>query len=115
MAGQVEFGELSDVSDSDSENDDSEFDVLTIDEIQVLLVKLNALHEETVATATQARNRLQQEVLPFLPETRFEKRLQVSKAQASDKQATSKRQSKHKQAQASISMHKQSTRAGLLR
>lgn len=88
MAGQVEFGELSDVSDSDSENDDSEFDVLTIDEIQVLLVKLNALHEETVATATQARNRLQQEVLPFLPETRFEKRLQVSKAQASDKQAT---------------------------
>ena len=78
MPGQVEFGQLSDVSESDSENeDDHGFDILTIDEIQALLVKLNAQHEETVATATQARDRLQQEVLPFLPEARFEKRLQV--------------------------------------
>lgn len=74
---QVEFGELSDVSESDSEEDDHGFDILTIDEIQALLVKLNAQHEQTVATASQARSRLQQEVLPFLPEARFEKRLQV--------------------------------------
>ena len=37
MPGQVEFGQLSDVSESDSENeDDHGFDILTIDEIQAL-------------------------------------------------------------------------------
>jgi hypothetical protein len=81
VLGQVEFGELSDASGSDSEHeDDSGFDILSLDEIQALLVKLNAQHEQTVATASQARSRLQQEVLPFLPEARFEKRLQVRMA-----------------------------------
>ena len=44
--------------------------------------------DDPLAFAEARLTLLQQEVLPFLPETRFEKRLQVSKAQASDKQAT---------------------------
>ena len=76
----IEFGDLSDMSSSDSEGEDNEFGVMTIDEIQALLVKLNALHEETVSTAKTARDRLMNDVLPFLPETRFEKRLQGGRA-----------------------------------
>ena len=57
----IEFGDLSDVSEGDSDEEE-DFELMSLEEIQALLVTLNAQHEEKVATARTARERLQNEV-----------------------------------------------------
>ena len=57
----IEFGDLSDVSEGDSDEEE-DFELMSLEEIQALLVTLNAQHEEKVATARAARERLQNEV-----------------------------------------------------
>ena len=57
----IEFGDLSDVSEGDSDEEE-DFELMSLEEIQALLVTLNAQHEEKVSTARAARERLQNEV-----------------------------------------------------
>ena len=57
----IEFGDLSDASEGDSDEEE-DFELMSLEEIQALLVTLNAQHEEKVSTARVARERLQNEV-----------------------------------------------------
>ena len=57
----IEFGDLSDASEGDSDEEE-DFELMSLEEIQALLVTLNAQHEEKVSAARAARERLQNEV-----------------------------------------------------
>ena len=83
----IEFGDLSDASEGDSDEEE-DFELMSLEEIQALLVTLNAQHEEKVATARAARERLQNEVSAGTPPTpppprptHYHLNIQISEAQ----------------------------------